>query len=147
MTTMPAVRTDRQFRKGGKRFQDVFVDGLELRKEVKEGRTFKNLADYLIKYHGYKHFDLVAGYGKRIEKEWYSGYATKESWSAFFRLARMGKFGKKRRRCECLRFTCPSKMPITPSEKCCSSFQGPLRWTSRNCGTYFKSNERSFPKK
>ena len=71
MTTMPAVRTDRQFHKGGQRFQDVFVDGLELRKEVKEGRTFKNLADYLIKYHGYKHFDLVAGFGKRIGREWY----------------------------------------------------------------------------
>ena len=69
-TSVATVRTEPTFRHGGQRFQKVFVNCALVRKEVKEGgRTFTNIADYLIKYHGYKNFDLVEG--KRIEKEWW----------------------------------------------------------------------------
>jgi len=65
-----AVRTEKPYRKNGQRFQRVFINGAELRKEVKEGgRTFTNIADYLVKYHGYRNFDLVVG-GQREGSEW-----------------------------------------------------------------------------
>ena len=69
---MAIVRTGPMFRKGGNAFQDVYIDGVGLRKEVKEGgRTFTNMAEYLTKYHGYKNFALVAGYGGRVKNEWW----------------------------------------------------------------------------
>ena len=66
----PVVRAAPVFRKGRERLQNVFINCAAVRKEVREdGRTFQNLADYLAKYHGFKHFDLVVG-GKREGPVW-----------------------------------------------------------------------------